>query len=69
MDYDQKKQSQFVPARIDAKSYMKGDYGDKTAIGAEKNKANLSLREHSQCTGLWMDIRIRMNEIGVSAAF
>jgi hypothetical protein len=36
-----KKQSQFAPARMGAKSYMKGDYEDKPARGAEENKANL----------------------------
>ncbi|HUT45807.1 MAG TPA: hypothetical protein VMX36_05945 [Sedimentisphaerales bacterium] len=35
-----KKQSQFVPARNDANSYMKGDYDNKPASGAEENKAN-----------------------------
>jgi len=34
-----KKQTQFVPARIGVKSYMKGDYDNKPASGAEENKA------------------------------
>jgi len=37
-----KKQSQFAPAQIDAKSYSKGNYGNKPACGVEKNKANQS---------------------------
>jgi len=36
-----KKQSQFAPARMGAKSYVKGEYGKKPARGAEENKANL----------------------------
>jgi hypothetical protein len=39
---DLKKQSQFEPARIGAKSFEKGDYSNKPASGAEKNKANQS---------------------------
>ncbi|MGB2865650.1 MAG: hypothetical protein WBC05_20130 [Sedimentisphaerales bacterium] len=37
---DLKKQSQFVPAQVGAKSFMKGDYDKKPAGGVEKNKAN-----------------------------
>jgi hypothetical protein len=37
---DLKKQSQFAPARIGAKSLVKGDYGNKPACGAEKYKPN-----------------------------
>jgi hypothetical protein len=32
---DLKKQTQFVPARIGAKSYMKGDYDNNPAGGGE----------------------------------
>jgi hypothetical protein len=39
---DLKKQSQFAPARIGAKPYIKGDYGNITALSAQKNKANQS---------------------------
>ena len=46
--YILKKQSQFVPARNDANSFLKGNYGNIPASGARKNKANLSLREQSQ---------------------
>ncbi len=35
-----KKQSQFVPARNDANSFLKGNYGNIPASGARKNKAN-----------------------------
>jgi hypothetical protein len=45
-----KKQSQFVPARIGAKSYMKGDYDNNPAGGGEKNKANQS-QFQSQSSG------------------
>jgi hypothetical protein len=34
-----KKQSQLVPDLIGAKSFVKGDYGNKPARAAEKNKA------------------------------
>jgi hypothetical protein len=37
-----KKQSQFAPARIGVKPYIKGDYGNITALSARKNKANQS---------------------------
>jgi hypothetical protein len=36
---DLKKQSQFVPAQMGVKSFMKGNYDNKPAGGAEKNKA------------------------------
>jgi hypothetical protein len=39
---DLKKQSQFAPARIGAKSFVEGDYGNKAARGAEKNKPKQS---------------------------
>jgi hypothetical protein len=35
-----KKQSQFTPALIDIKSFLKGDYDKNPAKRAEKNKAN-----------------------------
>jgi len=35
-----KKQSQFAPAPIGVKSFLKGDYDNKPASGAEENKAN-----------------------------
>jgi hypothetical protein len=35
-----KKQSQFVTAQIDIKSYMKGYYDKIPLCGAQKNKAN-----------------------------
>jgi hypothetical protein len=37
-----KKQSQFAPARIGAKSLVKGDYGNRPACGAGKNKPKQS---------------------------
>jgi len=37
-----KKQTQFVPGRMGAKSFMKGDYGNKPAAGVEENKAKQS---------------------------
>jgi hypothetical protein len=37
-----KKQSQFAPALIGATSFVKGDYDNKPACGAEENKANQS---------------------------
>ena len=37
-----KKQSQFVQALIDAKSFVQGDYGNMPACGDEENKANQS---------------------------
>jgi len=37
-----KKQSQFARARIGVNSYLKGDYDNKSAGGAEKNKAKQS---------------------------
>jgi len=37
-----KKQSQFDPAQVGAKSFMKGDYENKPAGGDEKNKAKQS---------------------------
>ena len=49
-EIDLKKQSQFVPARIGTKSYMKGDYVNKTAFGAKKNKANQSQFISVQCS-------------------
>ncbi len=39
---DLKKQSQFAPSEVDAKSFVKGDYGDKPAGGVEENNANQS---------------------------
>ena len=39
---DLKKQSQFAPGEIGAKSFMKGDYEDIPACGVEENKANQS---------------------------
>jgi hypothetical protein len=39
---DLKKQSQFVPGRMGAKSFVKGDYGNMPARGDQKNKANQS---------------------------
>jgi len=39
---DLKKQTQFVPDDISAKSFVKGDYGNKPACGAEENKAKQS---------------------------
>ena len=35
-------QSQFVPAQMGVKSFMKGNYDNKPAGGAEKNKAKQS---------------------------
>jgi hypothetical protein len=43
-----KKQSQFAPAQVDAKSFVKGDYDNKPAIGDGENKANLSLLWRSE---------------------
>jgi len=37
-----KKQSQYIQALIDAKSFMKGDYGNNPAGCDEENKANQS---------------------------
>ncbi|HUT45726.1 MAG TPA: hypothetical protein VMX36_05540 [Sedimentisphaerales bacterium] len=37
-----KKQSQFAPAQNSAKSYVKGDYDNIPASGAEENKAKQS---------------------------
>jgi len=39
---DLKKQSQFAPAQVGAKSFLKGYYGSKPASGAPKNKPNQS---------------------------
>ena len=39
---DLKKQTQFAQALMGATSFMKGDYGNKAAIGIEENKANQS---------------------------
>ncbi|HUT45160.1 MAG TPA: hypothetical protein VMX36_02700, partial [Sedimentisphaerales bacterium] len=39
---DLKKQTQFVPAQVGAKSFVKGDYDNKPARGAEENKAKQS---------------------------
>jgi hypothetical protein len=39
-----KKQSQFAPGLIGATSYVKGDYDNKQASGAEKTKPILRLR-------------------------
>ncbi len=39
---DLKKQSQFTPAQVGAKSFDKVDYGNKPACGAEENKAKQS---------------------------
>jgi len=41
-EIDLKKQSQFTPAQIDAKSYSKGFYDNTPACGVEENKANQS---------------------------
>jgi hypothetical protein len=41
-EHDLKKQSQSAPGRIGAKSFAKGDYGNKPACGAEKNKPKQS---------------------------
>ena len=38
-----KKQSQFTPALTGVTPFMKGDYGEWTAAGAEENKANLKM--------------------------
>jgi len=40
--YHLKKQTQFAVGRNSAKSYMKGDYDNKPASGAEENKAKQS---------------------------
>ena len=37
-----KKQSQFAPAQVGAKSFMKGNYDNKSAGGDEKNKPKQS---------------------------
>jgi hypothetical protein len=37
-----KEQSQFAPARIRAKSFVKGDYDNKQGCGVEKNKPKQS---------------------------
>jgi len=37
-----KKQSQFAPAQVGAKSFMKGDYDNIAAGGVKKNKAKQS---------------------------
>jgi hypothetical protein len=50
---DLKKQTQFAAAQVDAKSFVKGDYGNMPARGAQKNKAN-----QSQKTG-FPPIRLR----------
>jgi len=55
---DLKKQSQFAPARIGAKPYVKGDYGNITALSARKNKAN-----QSQYADLRSEIRSSKSEI------
>jgi hypothetical protein len=39
---DLKKQTQFAPAQVDVKSFMKGDYDNKPAGRIEENKANQS---------------------------
>ena len=39
---DLKKQSQFAPVLMGAKSFVKGDYDNKPAGGAKENKANQS---------------------------
>ena len=39
---DLKKQSQFAPAIIGVTPFLKGDYGNKPASGAEENKPNQS---------------------------
>ncbi|HUT46912.1 MAG TPA: hypothetical protein VMX36_11550, partial [Sedimentisphaerales bacterium] len=39
---DLKKQTQFAPDEIGAKSFVKGDYVNKPACGAEENKAKQS---------------------------
>ena len=39
---DLKKKSQFAPAEIGVMSFVKGDYDNKPACGAEENKANQS---------------------------
>jgi hypothetical protein len=43
---DLKKQSQFVPGEVDAKSFVTGDYDKTPAAGDEENKANRTCPEH-----------------------
>jgi hypothetical protein len=43
-----KKQSQFGREKNDVKLYAKGYYDKITRCGAQKNKPNLSLREHTK---------------------
>jgi len=38
--HDLKKQSQFASAQIGVKSFMEGNYDNKSALGVEKNKPN-----------------------------
>jgi hypothetical protein len=45
-----KKQSQFAPAQNSTKSYMKGDYDNKPARGAEENKASQSQSISVECS-------------------
>jgi hypothetical protein len=47
-EHDLKKQSQFAAARTGAKSFVKGDYGNKWACGAKKNKPNKANFEKNQ---------------------
>jgi hypothetical protein len=42
-----KKQTQFAPGRIGAKSYLKGDYDNKPALGGHKNEAKQSQSQPS----------------------
>jgi len=42
-----KKQSQFAPAQVCAKSFIKGNYDNKAAVGDEKTKPNKA----NFCTG------------------
>jgi len=45
--YHLKKQSQFAPGRIGAKSYLKGDYDNKPTLGGHKNEAKQSQSQPS----------------------
>jgi len=47
-----KKQSQFAPAQIGAKSFLKGDYDNKLAGGDKENKANQSMSLQQVQVGL-----------------
>jgi hypothetical protein len=52
IECDLKKQSQFVPAEMGAKSFVEGYYGNKPACGVEENKAN-----SKPIARLWPEIR------------